>query len=161
MEVLRVAAGVVAGRRVSRGLRALVVPGSFAVKQQAEAEGLDEVGLDLGRDRLGMRVAGNVGRVQERRALEPELDERGLHARQHARHLALVDVADEAAAIRALDQHLLEHAALDECGTHLARRRVDQDLLFHYAASRSPQSGTPQRSSSRAVSNRGNPTPDE
>jgi 3-isopropylmalate/(R)-2-methylmalate dehydratase large subunit len=43
MEDLRVAAGVVAGRRVADGLRALVVPGSFAVKQQAEAEGLDRI----------------------------------------------------------------------------------------------------------------------
>jgi 3-isopropylmalate/(R)-2-methylmalate dehydratase large subunit len=43
MEDLRVAAGVVAGRRVADGLRALVVPGSFAVKRQAEAEGLDRV----------------------------------------------------------------------------------------------------------------------
>ena len=43
MEDLRAAADVVAGRRVSEGLRALVVPGSFAVKQHAEAEGLDRV----------------------------------------------------------------------------------------------------------------------
>jgi 3-isopropylmalate/(R)-2-methylmalate dehydratase large subunit len=43
MEDLRAAAGVVAGRTVADGLRALVVPGSFAVKQEAEAEGLDEV----------------------------------------------------------------------------------------------------------------------
>ena len=43
MEDLRVAAGVVAGRHVSAGLRALVVPGSVAVKLQAEAEGLDRV----------------------------------------------------------------------------------------------------------------------
>jgi 3-isopropylmalate/(R)-2-methylmalate dehydratase large subunit len=43
MEDLRVAADVVAGRTVAPGLRALVVPGSFAVKQRAEAEGLDRV----------------------------------------------------------------------------------------------------------------------
>jgi 3-isopropylmalate/(R)-2-methylmalate dehydratase large subunit len=43
MEDLRVAAGVVAGRTVSPGLRALVVPGSFAVKQEAEREGLDRI----------------------------------------------------------------------------------------------------------------------
>jgi 3-isopropylmalate/(R)-2-methylmalate dehydratase large subunit len=43
MEDLRVAAGVVAGRHVFSGLRALVVPGSVAVKLQAEAEGLDRV----------------------------------------------------------------------------------------------------------------------
>ena len=41
MEDLRVAAEVVGGRTVAAGLRALVVPGSFAVKQEAEREGLD------------------------------------------------------------------------------------------------------------------------
>ncbi len=43
MEDLRVAADVVGGRSVAPGLRALVVPGSFAVKQQAEREGLDRI----------------------------------------------------------------------------------------------------------------------
>ena len=43
MEDLRLAAEVVGGRRVAEGLRALVVPGSFAVKMQAEAEGLDRI----------------------------------------------------------------------------------------------------------------------
>jgi 3-isopropylmalate/(R)-2-methylmalate dehydratase large subunit len=43
MEDLRVAADVVGGRSVASGLRALVVPGSFAVKQQAEREGLDRI----------------------------------------------------------------------------------------------------------------------
>jgi 3-isopropylmalate/(R)-2-methylmalate dehydratase large subunit len=43
MEDLRVAAEVVGGRSVAAGLRALVVPGSFAVKQQAEREGLDRI----------------------------------------------------------------------------------------------------------------------
>jgi 3-isopropylmalate/(R)-2-methylmalate dehydratase large subunit len=48
MEDLRVAAAVVGGRTVAGGLRALVVPGSFAVKQQAEAEGLDRVFSEAG-----------------------------------------------------------------------------------------------------------------
>jgi 3-isopropylmalate/(R)-2-methylmalate dehydratase large subunit len=48
MEDLRVAASVVGGRMVAAGLRALVVPGSFAVKQQAEVEGLDRVFADAG-----------------------------------------------------------------------------------------------------------------
>ncbi|HEX3300835.1 MAG TPA: 3-isopropylmalate dehydratase large subunit [Actinomycetota bacterium] len=43
IEDLRVAADVVRGRRVAEGIRALVVPGSVAVKMQAEEEGLDEV----------------------------------------------------------------------------------------------------------------------
>lgn len=40
---LRTAAGVLRGRKVADGLRVLVVPGSQLVKQQAEAEGLDDV----------------------------------------------------------------------------------------------------------------------
>ncbi len=40
---LREAAELVAGRRVARTLRAMVVPGSQQVKSQAEDEGLDEV----------------------------------------------------------------------------------------------------------------------
>jgi 3-isopropylmalate/(R)-2-methylmalate dehydratase large subunit len=48
IEDLRVAAGVVGGRKVAHGLRALVVPGSFAVKEQAEREGLDRVFSDAG-----------------------------------------------------------------------------------------------------------------
>ncbi|MDQ4129409.1 MAG: aconitase family protein, partial [Actinomycetota bacterium] len=40
---LREAAEIVEGRRVARGLDAMVVPGSQQVKAQAEAEGLDEV----------------------------------------------------------------------------------------------------------------------
>jgi 3-isopropylmalate/(R)-2-methylmalate dehydratase large subunit len=40
---LREAAAVVDGRRVADGVRAMVVPGSGAVKRQAEAEGLDRI----------------------------------------------------------------------------------------------------------------------
>jgi 3-isopropylmalate/(R)-2-methylmalate dehydratase large subunit len=43
IEDLRLAADVARGRRVASGVRTLVVPGSWAVKAQAEAEGLDEV----------------------------------------------------------------------------------------------------------------------
>jgi len=48
IEDLRTAAGVLAGRRVHPGLRALVVPGSRRVKDQAEAEGLDKVFIAAG-----------------------------------------------------------------------------------------------------------------
>lgn len=43
IEDLRAAAVIATGRRVAPGVRALVVPGSGAVKAQAEAEGLDRV----------------------------------------------------------------------------------------------------------------------
>jgi len=47
---LRAAAGVLRGRKVARGVRMLVVPGSQQVKAAAEAEGLDRVFLDAGAD---------------------------------------------------------------------------------------------------------------
>jgi 3-isopropylmalate/(R)-2-methylmalate dehydratase large subunit len=48
IEDLRAAAGVVAGRRVASGVSAMVVPGSYPVKVQAEAEGLDAIFRDAG-----------------------------------------------------------------------------------------------------------------
>jgi len=50
IEDLRLVADVVRGRRVASGLRTLVVPGSWAVKQQAEAEGLHDVFVAAGFD---------------------------------------------------------------------------------------------------------------
>ena len=43
IEDLRAAAAILAGKKVKAGLRALCVPGSYPVKLQAEAEGLDVV----------------------------------------------------------------------------------------------------------------------
>jgi 3-isopropylmalate/(R)-2-methylmalate dehydratase large subunit len=43
IEDLRAAADVLRGRRVADGVRVLVVPGSVAVKSQAETEGLHEI----------------------------------------------------------------------------------------------------------------------
>jgi len=48
IEDLRAAARVAQGRHVAPNTRALVVPGSGAVKSQAEAEGLDRIFLDAG-----------------------------------------------------------------------------------------------------------------
>jgi 3-isopropylmalate/(R)-2-methylmalate dehydratase large subunit len=48
IEDLRVAAEVVAGRKIQSGMRAMVVPGSMRVRAQAEAEGLDRIFKDAG-----------------------------------------------------------------------------------------------------------------
>uniref|UniRef100_UPI0035AF186B 3-isopropylmalate dehydratase large subunit n=1 Tax=Hylemonella sp. TaxID=2066020 RepID=UPI0035AF186B len=48
IEDLRNAAKVVVGRKVADGVRAMVVPGSGAVKLQAEQEGLDRIFTDAG-----------------------------------------------------------------------------------------------------------------
>jgi len=53
IEDLRLAAGIVEGRKVAEGLRALVVPGSVAVKVKAEQEGLDRVFREAGFDWRG------------------------------------------------------------------------------------------------------------
>lgn len=48
MEDLRLAAAVMRGRKVKAGVIALIVPGSEAVKREAEAEGLDRIFVDAG-----------------------------------------------------------------------------------------------------------------
>jgi 3-isopropylmalate/(R)-2-methylmalate dehydratase large subunit len=48
IEDLRLAATVVAGRKVQTGVRAMVVPGSMRVRAQAESEGLDRIFKDAG-----------------------------------------------------------------------------------------------------------------
>jgi 3-isopropylmalate/(R)-2-methylmalate dehydratase large subunit len=48
IEDLRAAAKVLAGRRVAPSVRALIVPGSEEVRDQAVAEGLDRVFLEAG-----------------------------------------------------------------------------------------------------------------
>jgi 3-isopropylmalate/(R)-2-methylmalate dehydratase large subunit len=50
IEDLRAAAGVLRGRQVRSGMRAMVVPGSHRVKTQAEAEGLDKIFTAAGFD---------------------------------------------------------------------------------------------------------------
>ena len=48
IEDLRAAAEVIKGRTVNPSVQAMVVPGSFAIKQQAEKEGLDAIFQDAG-----------------------------------------------------------------------------------------------------------------
>src|SRR6185312_11400505 len=68
IEDLRAAAAVVEGRHVKDGVRTLVVPGSFAVKAQAEAEGLDAVfraaGFDWREPGCSMCLAMNPDKLQ-------------------------------------------------------------------------------------------------
>jgi len=48
IEDLRAAAAIVEGRKVASSVRAMVVPGSFQVRADAEAEGLDQIFRDAG-----------------------------------------------------------------------------------------------------------------
>ena len=48
IEDLRAAASLAKGRKIANGMRALIVPGSGLVKEQAEAEGLDKIFTEAG-----------------------------------------------------------------------------------------------------------------
>ena len=48
IEDLRAAASIAEGRKVAKGVRAMVVPGSGLVRAEAEAEGLDQIFLEAG-----------------------------------------------------------------------------------------------------------------
>jgi 3-isopropylmalate/(R)-2-methylmalate dehydratase large subunit len=50
IEDLRAVAQVAEGRKVAQGMRTFIVPGSWQVKQQAEAEGLDKIFVAAGFD---------------------------------------------------------------------------------------------------------------
>jgi len=68
IEDLRAAATVAAGRQVADGVRAMVVPGSAAVKAAAEAEGLDAIftsaGFDWREPGCSMCLAMNPDKLQ-------------------------------------------------------------------------------------------------
>jgi 3-isopropylmalate/(R)-2-methylmalate dehydratase large subunit len=74
IEDLRAAAGIAKGRRVAAGVRAMVVPGSEAVKQVAEEEGLDQVFKDAGFEwhhagcSMCLGMNGDILRPQQRSA---------------------------------------------------------------------------------------------
>jgi 3-isopropylmalate/(R)-2-methylmalate dehydratase large subunit len=74
IEDLREAARVVRGRRVAEGVRAMVVPGSEAVKRIAESEGLDQLFKEAGFEwhRAGCSMClgmnGDILRPQQRSA---------------------------------------------------------------------------------------------
>ena len=69
IEDLRAAAEVARGRKVKDGIRAMIVPGSGLVKEQAEEEGLDaifrEAGFDWREAGCSMCLAMNADRLSE------------------------------------------------------------------------------------------------
>ena len=76
-----------------------------------------------------LAVLPDVGDVEERRALEADLDERALHSRQNARDLSQVDVADEPASAGALDVQLLHDALAEHRDAGFLGRYVDKDFM--------------------------------
>ncbi|MDY7106234.1 MAG: 3-isopropylmalate dehydratase large subunit [Actinomycetota bacterium] len=99
IEDLRLAASVVEGRTVADDIRAMVVPGSRAVKDQAEAEGLHEIftaaGLDWREPGCSMCLAMNPDKLApgERAASTSNRNFEGRQGRGGRTHLVSPAVA--------------------------------------------------------------------
>jgi len=99
IEDLRAAAAVVQGRTIAEGMRTLVVPGSFRVKAQAEAEGLHEVfraaGMDWREPGCSMCLAMNPDKLApgERAASTSNRNFEGRQGRGGRTHLVSPAVA--------------------------------------------------------------------
>ena len=108
---------------------------------------------------LGRDVGHEVRHVQERGAVEPDVDEGRLHAGQHPRHFAQVDVAHQPAFERALQVHFLHRALLHHRDAGFLWCPVDQDVLAHVVSRKVCQqaSFTPAARSTVAVSCAGRP----
>jgi 3-isopropylmalate/(R)-2-methylmalate dehydratase large subunit len=114
IEDLRAAAAVVEGRQVASGIRTLVVPGSYAVKNQAEAEGLHDIfraaGFDWREPGCSMCLAMNPDKLSpgERSASTSNRNFEGRQGRGGRTHL----VSPEVAAATAIAGHLASPADL-------------------------------------------------
>ena len=103
IEDLRAAAGVIAGKRVSEGVSAMVVPGSGIVKAQAEQEGLDkiftEAGFEWREPGCSMCLAMNADKLapQERCASTSNRNFEGRQGRGGRTHLVSPTMAAAAA----------------------------------------------------------------
>jgi len=103
IEDLRAAAELAKGRKVADGIRALVVPGSGLVKQQAEEEGLDEIfrasGFEWREPGCSMCLAMNADRLAkgERCASTSNRNFEGRQGRGGRTHLVSPQMAVAAA----------------------------------------------------------------
>jgi 3-isopropylmalate/(R)-2-methylmalate dehydratase large subunit len=103
IEDLRAAAEVAKGRKVAKGVQVLVVPGSGLVKEQAEAEGLDQIFIEAGfewRDAgCSMCLAMNTDRLKpgERCASTSNRNFEGRQGRDSRTHLVSPAMAVAAA----------------------------------------------------------------
>jgi 3-isopropylmalate/(R)-2-methylmalate dehydratase large subunit len=119
IEDLRVAAEVLRGRHVDPDTRMLVVPGSVAVKAQAEAEGLDRIFLDAGAEWRGAGCSMCLGmnpdqlKPGERSASTSNRNFQGRQGKGGRTHL----VSPAVAAATALTGHLTAPADLQEAVT--------------------------------------------
>jgi 3-isopropylmalate/(R)-2-methylmalate dehydratase large subunit len=125
IEDLRVAAEVLRGRRVSKRVRLLVVPGSMAVKRQAELEHLDEIFIAAGAEWRGAGCSMCLGMNPdivapgERTASTSNRNFEGRQGPQARTHL----VSPAVAAASAVAGYLSAPGDLDATGIHPLREK--------------------------------------
>lgn len=110
IEDLRAASKVFKGRKVAEGVRALIVPGSQKVKEQAETEGLDEIfkaaGCEWRESGCSMCLAMNPDQLKpgERAASTSNRNFEGRQGKGGRTHL----VSPEMAAASAVEGHFVD-----------------------------------------------------
>jgi 3-isopropylmalate/(R)-2-methylmalate dehydratase large subunit len=109
IEDLRSAASIIKGRKVSKSVHALVVPGSGLVKEQAEQEGLDKIfvnsGFEWREPGCSMCLAMNADKLkpEERCASTSNRNFEGRQGRGGRTHLVSPGMAAAAAISGSLD----------------------------------------------------------
>ena len=105
-----------------------------------------EIGISAAVDRFGFDLAlfhfpgqgaerpdfvQEIGHVQKPGFFQADIDECGLHPRQHPHHPALVHVAGQPSLGIALDHEFGHHAVLQKRDSHLQGRSVDDQFASH------------------------------
>src|SRR5262249_48059582 len=93
----------------------------------------------------------DVGDVEEAVALEAEINERALHAGQHLRDPALVDVANHPAMPLALDEDLGDQILLENGDHRLVPVGRDDHFLLHSRSSMRARGPAPRPDTDRLV----------
>ena len=110
MEDLRLAAGILKGRKISNSIRLIVVPGSQKVRREAESEGLDKVFVEAGAEwrfsGCSMCLGMNPDQLKpkERCASTSNRNFEGRQGKGGRTHL----VSPEMAAVTALEGHFVD-----------------------------------------------------
>ncbi len=71
--------------------------------------------------------------MEKARFLHADLDEGGLHAGQHARDFAFINIAGDAHFLFSFDEEFGEKTVFDDGDAALLRRGIDKNFLFHMA----------------------------
>ena len=109
--------------------RAPLVPIGSLITLDNDALAFEQNLLD-GPNRLaGQMRLPDIGHVQERGALEADIDERRLHAGQDANDPPDIDVAHQAARGPPFDVQFLHGPLMEHGNARLLGRKVDQDLF--------------------------------